>query len=102
MASGLAEFVAQPLDRLDPERLGRFGAVVAVNVNLFWTGTSTSELSLLSRLLAPSGRLWIAYNYGPITAEESQRLARSSAPDSLGPDSAGTSWTPTAPNKPSC
>jgi SAM-dependent methyltransferase len=96
VASGLAEFVAQPLDRLDPERLGRFDVVVAVNVNLFWTGTSTSELSLLSRLLAPSGRLWIAYNYRPIAAEESQRLASIIGARLTG---AGLSWDVVDPDR---
>ena len=37
--SGLAEFHDQPLDRLDSDELGSYDTIVAVNVNLFWTGT---------------------------------------------------------------
>lgn len=36
----------------------------AVNVNLFWTTDAAPECLVLSRLLAPAGRLWLVYD-GP-------------------------------------
>ncbi|GGM56245.1 class I SAM-dependent methyltransferase [Dactylosporangium sucinum] len=39
-----------------------FAKVLAVNVNLFWTGPSAGELASLSRLLAPSGTAWLCYD----------------------------------------
>ena len=71
----MATFHDQLLDRLDPGEFGSYDIIVAVNVNLFWTGTSTPELSVVRRLLRPDGRLWIAYNYGEVPAAESRRLA---------------------------
>lgn len=75
LATGLATFLEEPLGRVDPEQLGVFDTAVAVNLNLFWTGRATPELTVLRRLLAPGGRLWIAYNYQPIALTESRRLA---------------------------
>ena len=59
VGSGLAEFHDQPLDRLDSDELGSYDTIVAVNVNLFWTGTGTPELPVIRRLLRPEGRLWM-------------------------------------------
>ena len=39
----------------------RFDRVLAIDVNLFWTGTATAELTVLRRLLAQGGRLVVAY-----------------------------------------
>lgn len=38
-----------------------FDRVLAVDVNLFWTGSATAELAVLRRVLAPGGRLVVAY-----------------------------------------
>ncbi|MER7455711.1 class I SAM-dependent methyltransferase [Micromonospora sp. NPDC126480] len=39
----------------------RFDRVLAVNVNLFWTGPATIELDRLAASLAPGGRLHLVY-----------------------------------------
>jgi len=44
---------------------GSFDAAFAVNVNCFWTGDATAELSLLRRLLVPGGRLLLAFDAPP-------------------------------------
>lgn len=59
---------------VDPLRLGSFDTVVAVNVNLFWTGPYPAELNIVRRLLRPEGRLWIAYDYQPVEGAERERL----------------------------
>ncbi|MGN9774640.1 SAM-dependent methyltransferase [Micromonospora sp. H33] len=39
----------------------RFDRILAVNVNLFWTGPATLELTRLAASLAPGGRLHLVY-----------------------------------------
>lgn len=63
IARGVAEFHQLALTDADPAVLGGFDVVFAINVNLFWTGTATHELELISRLLPDRGPLWIFYNY---------------------------------------
>ncbi len=94
--SGLAEFHDQPLDRLDSDELGSYDTIVAVNVNLFWTGTGTPELPVIRRLLRPEGRLWIAYNYGRVASAESRRLA---ATIGARLDDAGFGWQVVHPDE---
>jgi cyclopropane fatty-acyl-phospholipid synthase-like methyltransferase len=43
----------------------RFDTVVAMNVNLFWTGPATAEWRRIDELLASQGRLFLFYGYGP-------------------------------------
>jgi trans-aconitate methyltransferase len=54
-----ATFVRSELAGLAVE--GPFDRVLAIDVNLFWTGPATAELAVLRRLLAPAGRLVVAY-----------------------------------------
>jgi SAM-dependent methyltransferase len=63
IARGVAEFHQVALADADPAALGGFDLVFAINVNLFWTGTATRELELISRLLPTRGPLWLFYNY---------------------------------------
>jgi SAM-dependent methyltransferase len=58
--SGTAQFVTLALADAG-DRLGVVDAVLAVNVNLFWTGPARGELDLLARALVPGGRLLLAY-----------------------------------------
>jgi ubiquinone/menaquinone biosynthesis C-methylase UbiE len=51
---------------------GPFDAVLAINVNLFWTGGAATELGLLARLLRPGGRLVL--DYDPPTADRHTEL----------------------------
>jgi SAM-dependent methyltransferase len=39
----------------------RFDAVLAVNVNVFWTGPANAELDVMVRALRPGGRVVLAY-----------------------------------------
>lgn len=66
--SGRARFEQHALAETDPAELGRFDAVFAINVNLFWTGPARRELDVVRRLLRPSGRLWLFYQTpaGPV------------------------------------
>lgn len=76
---------------------GPFDAAFAINVNCFWTGDAAAELDVLRRLLAPEGRLLLAWDApvdggGPrnanaldaveqaLTANGWQQIARCSAP----------------------
>lgn len=61
VAAGCAEFVHGDLAGADAERLGRFDKVLAVNVNVFWTGPATRELQAVTDLLRPTGRLVLCY-----------------------------------------
>ncbi|PPK98461.1 methyltransferase family protein [Kineococcus xinjiangensis] len=61
VAAGRARFVRAALGSADPASLGTFNAVLAVNVNLFWTDPAATELDLLRRLLVPGGRLLLVY-----------------------------------------
>jgi SAM-dependent methyltransferase len=61
VARGVADFRPLALEEADPERLGRFDTVFAVNVNLFWVRPAEKELRLIARILRPTGKLWLFY-----------------------------------------
>jgi SAM-dependent methyltransferase len=48
----------------------RFDAVLAVNVNLFWTGPADAELTVIRQALSPSGRLVLVYETPRATLPE--------------------------------
>jgi SAM-dependent methyltransferase len=58
--AGTARFVPAALADADPG-MGPFSAVLAVDVNLFWTGPARRELDVLSALLAPRGRVLLSF-----------------------------------------
>jgi SAM-dependent methyltransferase len=62
---GSAQFRAVALEDADPEELGRFHTVFAVNVNLFWVRPARLELALIARMLRPAGTLWLFYEPPP-------------------------------------
>jgi SAM-dependent methyltransferase len=70
---GTARFEQLALEDADPAVLGRFDAVFAVNVNLFWTRPARRELDVVRNLLADGGRLWLTYESPPPSG--TQRLA---------------------------
>jgi SAM-dependent methyltransferase len=72
VADDRARFRQLALHEVDPDDLGRFDVVVAVNVNLFWTSPASHELAVVRRLLAPDGVFWIVYH--PPTAATFRRL----------------------------
>lgn len=60
--TGAAIFVTGSLGDATPQRLGGpFDVVLAVNVNVFWTGPATRELDAVDDLLAPGGALVLGY-----------------------------------------
>lgn len=61
VAAGRATFVHSELADADPEALGRYDKILAVDVNLFWTEPATRELDVVARLLRPSGSLVLCY-----------------------------------------
>jgi cyclopropane fatty-acyl-phospholipid synthase-like methyltransferase len=61
VSAGRATFVHTALADADPEALGRFDKILAVDVNIFWTGPAARELELVTRLLRPSGSLVLCY-----------------------------------------
>ncbi|WP_162529738.1 class I SAM-dependent methyltransferase [Nocardioides caldifontis] len=54
-----ATFVRSTLATLELEE--RFDRVLAIDVNVFWTGPATAELAVVRRLLAPGGRFVVGY-----------------------------------------
>jgi SAM-dependent methyltransferase len=54
-----AVFLRERLDRLSLTE--RFDRVLAVNVNVFWTGPAVRELAVVRRMLHPGGRLVLVY-----------------------------------------
>ena len=53
-----------------------FDVALAVDVNVFWTGEATAELAALDRLVAPGGRVLLAYDAPhPERAVEAARRA---------------------------
>jgi cyclopropane fatty-acyl-phospholipid synthase-like methyltransferase len=60
VAAGKAVFVATALDAAD---LGgdRFDKIFAINVNLFWVRSSSTELGLVRRWLKPEGAMYLFY-----------------------------------------
>jgi SAM-dependent methyltransferase len=71
-AHGRADFHRLTLSEADPNDLGCFDVVLAVNVNLFWTSSAAGELTIVSRLLTADGVFWIIYH--PPTAAAFERL----------------------------
>ncbi|MET9518617.1 class I SAM-dependent methyltransferase [Streptomyces sp. NPDC002994] len=61
VAAGRATFVHTALADADPDTLGRFDKILAVDVNAFWTGPAARELEVVTRLLHPSGSLVLCY-----------------------------------------
>jgi SAM-dependent methyltransferase len=57
----LASFVQSDLAGLELDLDDQFDRVLAIDVNVFWTGAASAELGLLERLLVPDGRLVVAY-----------------------------------------
>jgi hypothetical protein len=53
---------------------GPFDAALAINVNLFWTGSAATELGLLTGLLRPGGRLVLVYD-PPTAGRHAELLA---------------------------
>ena len=72
VARGIAEFRAVALEDADPDEVGSFDTVFAVNVNLFWVRPAQTELRLIGRLLRPGGKLWLFYE--PPSGEDLVRL----------------------------
>jgi SAM-dependent methyltransferase len=73
VARGTAEFRVLALEDTDPDELGRFDTVFAVNVNLFWVRPALKELRLIANLLRPAGKLWLFYE--PPDDEHLDRVA---------------------------
>ncbi|MBT2524671.1 methyltransferase domain-containing protein [Streptomyces sp. ISL-99] len=61
VSAGRAAFRHTALADADPHSLGRFDKILAVDVNVFWTGPATRELEAVTRLLRPSGSLVLCY-----------------------------------------
>jgi SAM-dependent methyltransferase len=57
----VAEFRVLALEDVDPSSTGVFDIVFAVNVNTFWTEPDQRGLTLVRRLLADQGQLWLFY-----------------------------------------
>jgi SAM-dependent methyltransferase len=95
VAAGTATFVVTDLRDVDPASLGRFDAVLAVDVNLFWTRPAQRELALVAELLAPEGLLRLVFS--PPGVQQVPRLEQA-----LGErlDAAGFTWTPTTATSP--
>lgn len=56
--------------------VGPLDAAIAVNVNVFWTSDAAPELATLARVLAPGGRLLLAYGDGPAPGMDRGHLDR--------------------------
>ena len=52
-----------------------FDTVVAMNVNLIWTGPATREWERIDELLSPKGPLFLFYGYGPGDPTSSRDIA---------------------------
>lgn len=61
IAAGRAEVVTAALADLDPAAHAPVDRVLAINVNVFWTGPAVRELAILSALLSPGGTLDLVY-----------------------------------------
>ncbi|QLY31635.1 class I SAM-dependent methyltransferase [Nocardia huaxiensis] len=72
--SGKVELRVAEVEELLPEELpdDPFTKILAVNVNLFWTRRAATELALIRNLLAPGGRLYLAYGYGAADGDPSE------------------------------
>ncbi|MGW7050759.1 SAM-dependent methyltransferase [Streptomyces sp. NPDC054887] len=61
VSSGRASFLHTALADAGTDTLGRFDKVLAVDVNVFWTGPAVRELDAVARLLRPTGSLVLCY-----------------------------------------
>jgi cyclopropane fatty-acyl-phospholipid synthase-like methyltransferase len=61
LASGKLSLETVELADLDVDDDARFDKVFALNVNLFWVGPATEELTRVRRALAPEGELLLFY-----------------------------------------
>jgi SAM-dependent methyltransferase len=61
LAAGTLDLRQVELARLALADTEGFDAVLAVNVNLFWTGRADAELRVVKRALRPGGRFVLAY-----------------------------------------
>jgi SAM-dependent methyltransferase len=61
LAAGKLDLRRINLADLEPAGGERFDAILAVNVNLFWTGPAEAELTVLARTLRPGGRVVLVY-----------------------------------------
>ena len=61
LAAGKLDLRRVNLADFEPVTGERFDAVLAVNVNLFWTGPADTELTVLARTLRPGGRVVLVY-----------------------------------------
>ncbi|MFP3988347.1 methyltransferase [Streptomyces sp. E11-3] len=59
--AGRAEFRQLALADADPASLGTYDGILAVDVNLFWTGPATRELAVVGQSLRPGGRLLLCF-----------------------------------------
>ncbi|WP_448006546.1 SAM-dependent methyltransferase [Agromyces bauzanensis] len=75
VADEVVDLRVSDLAGLDPA-VGPLDAAVAVNINVFWTSDAAAELAALARVLAPDGRLLIAYGDGPAPGMDRRHLDR--------------------------
>lgn len=73
VADGTVDLRVSDLAGLDPA-VGPVDAAIAVNVNVFWTSDAAAELDALKRVLAPGGRLLLAYGDGPAPGMDRRHL----------------------------
>lgn len=70
--AGRVRFHTLSIEDAEPDVLGRFDKVFAVNVNHFWVRPARRELRLIDELLGPAGELLLCYE--PPDANRAQRL----------------------------
>jgi cyclopropane fatty-acyl-phospholipid synthase-like methyltransferase len=71
--AGRVRFHTLSIEDAEPDVLGRFDKVFAVNVNHFWVRPARRELRLIDELLGRAGELLLCYE--PPDADRVQRLA---------------------------
>lgn len=72
---GLVDLRISDVAGLDPA-VGPLDAAIAVNVNVFWTSDATAEFAALARVLAPGGRILLAYGDGPAPGMDRRHVDR--------------------------
>jgi SAM-dependent methyltransferase len=72
VAADRVRFHTLSIEDAEPDVLGRFDKVFAVNVNHFWVRPARRELRLIGELLEPGGALLLCYE--PPGAERARRL----------------------------
>jgi trans-aconitate methyltransferase len=65
VAAGRADFRHTALADVVPAGPGTYAKILAVNVNLFWTGPATRELAIVAQLLRPGGQLVLCFEPPP-------------------------------------